>query len=208
MRHAVITGDLIDSTSAPPAALVRAMDLLSACIGRIESPATFTRFRGDGWQVHLEEAGLGLATMAWLAAELRAAGGLQSRMALGLGTATGTSDPTLASASGSAFVASGRALDHMARGRTLAIAGEGVDRLHQSLLGYIEAQIAGWSHEQAEAVAAALAPGKPRTHAQIADRLGITRQAVTARLSAAGLDLLNRAGAAFLDEFGESPPDA
>lgn len=51
--------------------------------------------------------------------------------------------------------------------------------------------IAGrWTPEQAEAVSLALDPRERHTQAEIAETLGVTRQAVQARLSGAGWDAL------------------
>ncbi|MCX7888951.1 MAG: hypothetical protein N2422_04365 [Rhodobacteraceae bacterium] len=201
MRHAVITGDLIGSAAAPADRVEEALRRIGACAAGFDPGTRFSRFRGDGWQILLAEAGLGLRVALAIAAELAAAGGPQSRMAIGIGAAAGIAGPTLAAATGTAFVASGRALDAMAGGRRLDIAGEGVDRLHRCLVDYIDRQVQDWSVEQAEAMAMRLGPGQPPPRSRIAARLGITRQAVAARLAAAGHDLIERATAAFAAEF-------
>ena len=87
----------------------------------------FTRYRGDGWQMHLAEPGLALRAALVLAARLRAADtGLATRAAIGIGRIEDLGTASLADARGPAFEASGHALDRMRYGRRLAIDGEGV----------------------------------------------------------------------------------
>ena len=63
--------------------------------------------------------------------------------------------------------------------------------------------VQSWTVVQAQTVAAALAPDSPVTHAQIAETLGKSRQAVTKALKAAGFDHLDLALATL--EKGEMP---
>lgn len=198
---AVLTGDLIASTRAPVAAVSASMALIAQIAARIGKTTRFTRYRGDGWQIYLDDPGLGLWAMLLIAASLRAADLPESRIALGLGAAHGGSADSLVTAGGEAFTASGRALDAMAAPARLALAGAGVDRLHQRLVALLDERAAGWSREQAEAVAMALEPEAQPTQAQIAARLGITRQAVAARLQAAGFANIKAAEQDFYHVF-------
>ena len=205
--HAVLTGDLIHSQRSSAAQVDDTMALIEAAARRIVPAARFHRYRGDGWQVHLGPARDGLRTMVHIAAQLGRDEGLASRIALGLGDAFGLDRQSLASAGGGAFVASGRALDAMTAGHRLALAGAGVDPLHQALVAYIDVQAQGWSPAQAEAVALALAadPGTP--HLALAAELAISRQAFAARLSAAGYELVIEALAAFSLRFADGAAD-
>lgn len=190
---AVLTGDLIASTQASVAKVDASMDLIAGLAARIGAQTRFTRYRGDGWQIYLGDPGLGLWALIWITASLKAQGALASRIALGLGEAYGGSADSLDTAGGSAFVASGRALDAIAANSRFALAGTGIDRLHQRLLALLEDRISGWSHEQAEVVALALAPKDQPTQAAMAARLNISRQAVAARLHSAGFGNINAA---------------
>lgn len=213
-QAAVLTGDLIGSTEAAPGAIEAAMARIARVNDRLLVPAHFARYRGDGWQLYLPSPGLGLATMILIAADLRATGGLESRIALGLGApyldniSNFLEVDDLSSANGSAFIFSGRALDGMPKSQRLALAGEGTDILHQRLISMIDDRISNWSREQAEAVALALSPEGALTQSQIAARLGISRQAVAARLHAAGFSQINGAATDFLHKFGAEPPHA
>ena len=188
---AILTGDLVGSTEAPPAALDRAMDTLAeaaraAAAWTAGSDARFTRFRGDGWQVHVADSALALRTALFLVATLRASdAGLATRIAIGIGGVDGLGTDTLADAHGPAFETSGRALDHMPRTRRLTMDGDGVTTVHRIVVELLEDRTGRLSREQAEALALYLHPDNP-TLADIAPRLGISPQAVAYRLAGVG----------------------
>ncbi|TGD64023.1 hypothetical protein EYC08_11355 [Tabrizicola sp. WMC-M-20] len=205
--HAVLTGDLILSTRSTAAQVDDTMMVIEEAVDRFGDDTRFHRYRGDGWQAYIGAAGRGLEAMLFLAAQLRAMDLLSSRMALGLGDATGFDTGTLGTAGGMAFVQSGRALDAMTDGQWLALAGKGVDPLHHALMAYLDAQVQGWSPEQAEAVALSLDPDGPYSQQVQAERLGISRQAFGARLSAAGFDLTRQATRAFAAQFVQGAAD-
>lgn len=199
---AILTGDLIASTHAPDR-LARAMALLGGVaddLGQLSQIAPrFTRFRGDGWQC-MVPAGLALRAALLVAARLRAGdAGLQTRIAIGIGAVDSTGSRDLSDAFGPALTTSGRALDHMARGRVWAIAGA-VAPWHDALVALAEWHSARWSREQAEAMALTLTT-PDMTQSQAANRLGITRQAWQARLSGAGYPAWRPALFAFESAF-------
>ncbi|MFN4153199.1 MAG: hypothetical protein ACK4HF_00965 [Paracoccaceae bacterium] len=199
--HAVLTGDLIHSTRSTVAQVDETMALIQAAAEKFSTEARFHRYRGDGWQVYVGEAWEGLDAMVFIAAQLRARGALSSRMALGLGDAYGLDHDSLGMAGGMAFIRSGRALDSIGEGKWLALAGETVDPLHHALIAYLDAQVRGWSQEQAEAVSLSLDPDGPHSQQVLAERLGISRQAFAARLNAAGFVLTEQAIRAFAAKF-------
>jgi hypothetical protein len=91
----------------------------------------------------------------------------------------------------------------MPKGRKLALAGVQADILHQRLVAMIDEQVAGWSREQSEAVALAFAPEGPPKQAEMAQKLGVSRQAVAARLHSAGFTQIDLASADFLKHFSQ-----
>jgi hypothetical protein len=202
-QAAILTGDLIGSTDASRDAVEAAMTLISQTARRIGPLTRYTRYRGDGWQIYLDDPGLGLWAMLLIAAELRAAGGLESKIALGLGSTYGGSPDSLTTAGGSAFVASGRALDSLEPPQRLIIAKDTnhIDALHARLVAMIDERVADWSQEQAEAMAHDLSPERHLSQAEIAAKLGISRQAVAARLHAAGRAQLTAAHQDFFNVF-------
>jgi len=196
--HAVLTGDLVASADSTPESVDEAVRALEAAAGQVGlwtgRDTHFTRFRGDGWQLYLDAPALSLAAALALVATLRSRRtGLETRIAVGFGgiNELGRRRKSLADASGEAFTLSGRALDEMPRHRRIALSGPGVVRGWHEAIFDMAVWIAGrWTPEQAEAVSLALDPRERRTQADIAAILGVTRQAVQARLSGAGWDAL------------------
>lgn len=196
---AVITGDLIASTEAP-GRVDGAMSALATAAAQISGwtghSTRFTRFRGDGWQMLLVHPALALRAALLIAARLRMADtGLSTRLAIGLGQVDSLGRADLSDASGPALTLSGRALDHMPRSQRWVMAGD-LPPWQPALLTLAEWHASRWSREQAEAVAALLPPDTP-TQATVAADLGITRQALQARLSGAGLAAWRPALAAY-----------
>lgn len=202
---AVLTGDLVASRKRADSAVEAAM----ARIGRTardlatlaDADTRFTRFRGDGWQIVLGRAGWALRASLLLMADLKAEGHeIETRISAGVGPweSLGTND--LSDASGRAFFVSGDHLDSMPGHRRLAIAGgreqtsHGVaDRDWQAAIFDMAEWIAGrWTQPQAEAMAMALRDDW-QTQDDLARRLGITRQAMHARLSGAGFQAMTNA---------------
>lgn len=195
---AVVTGDLVGSRNSEPKTVEAAMELLKAAAMDIDEwfdhhETRFTRFRGDGWQIHVAEYTHALRATIYIFARLRAAGlAIATRAAIGIGTADSLGTENLADARGTAFEASGRALDNLGRIHRLAIAGEHVTAFHRIIVRLIDELIGRWTKEQAEAVALYIHPDNP-TLVEIAARIGITPQAVSYRLNGAGATVLRRA---------------
>lgn len=186
---AVLTGDLIQSRNAPAAADA-AFELLQTAardFGTIwDTNLRFTRYRGDGWQVVLDRPSLTLDALLFIRARLRAGEtGIDTRIAGGIGAADTLGTADLSDANGAAFVTSGHHLDQMSPKRQLALAGQGVTPAQIAIIDLTEFITASWTATQAEAVACAL-EDHPRKHSDIANALGITRQAVQSRLAGAG----------------------
>lgn len=212
-----MTGDLIGSTHVDPARIDHTMSAIgeaTAFIGR-ETDAHFTRFRGDGWQLYLRDPGDFLWVAVYLNAVLRADPDcINTRIAIGIGAINDLGKEDLSGASGEAFTNSGRALDKIGAGEILALAGAKTNTLVLCLLGTIADYIADWSLEQAEVVKAMLdsrqlgqndSP-RPPTQSDIAQKLGITRQAVAGRLKAAHFARIYQASFAFRDHYAQPEP--
>ena len=203
---AVLTGDFVGSTEADPDRLERSMVVLAYQAALIGSDTRFTRFRGDGWQIYLAKPSLFLWVTVYLNAVLKSDpfGSLPSRIAIGTGRVDRLGPIGLSAASGTAFFHSGRALDAMDRnGQTIALAGEGTDDIQRIAIAFIEERIAKWSPEQAEAVRLRMNRKEFTTQGKMAADFGITRQAVAARLQAAGYSLIDAAIGAFHSRYYE-----
>jgi len=205
---AILTGDLIGSTAVPPEAVERSMRIIADCAGEIGQDTDFTRFRGDGWQIRLLRPGDCLWACLLILARLRAVdGALGCRIAIGIGEEYDTDASTLSTAMGPAFTASGRTLDQMKPDRLLALGSlpKPPDSFRQLATTVAATLAARWSVSQAEAMALKLDVDSPagdrESNDRIARQLGITRQAVDARLKAADYPILNDAIEAFLQAY-------
>lgn len=199
--HAVLTGDLIASTAAPPARTDATMRLLASCAADIDDNTRFSRFRGDGWQLYLSEPGRCLHACLYIMARLAAAPDvLPTRISVGIGEVLALGDSSLESSLGEAFTLSGRGLDEMRKGQRLSISGEKVGDFQKLAFAFAEDIMTRWTVPQAEAMAHVLSPLMP-THAVIAERLGVTRPAIDQRIAAARWSLLEQANAAFFARY-------
>jgi len=201
---AILTGDLIGSTRVPTDRIAHTMSLLSGNLpvgirwNWTAADLYFTRYRGDGWQMRVpapDALRWAITLLASLRADPLAIG---SRISIGIGAISNPGTEDLSDASGPAFEASGRGLDTMYRDERLFLMGgkaaaddPGVRILdaEQAVVMLIDERISRWTPEQAEAVAHFLHPDAPPA-TEIAERLGITPQAVSYRLRGAGAKTL------------------
>lgn len=210
---AILTGDLIGSTQARPEIVEATMAVIRHCASQIDGPTDFTRFRGDGWQMRLDQPGDCLRVCLLILARLREHDGvLSSRIAVGIGEEYPTHSHDLSTALGPAFTASGRALDQMKSDRLLAIEGLPKIDTFRMLAFTVAAYLADrWTKSQAEAMALKLLPDSPsaeRSNEAIARKLGLTRQAVDARLKSADYPLLDELIQAFAAAYPTDLPHA
>ena len=204
--RAVLTGDLIGSTKVGTIEVDHAMSVLEEASGKfrpwINDDTRFTRFRGDGWQVYLDPPGFAFCACLYLSARLKASGSaLETRISVGIGAVGRLGRKDLSDASGLAFTISGHGLDDMPRGDRLAISGvTPMEGFFSGIYAQAEFQIRRWSREQSEAITLALeadhSANRP-TIEELARPLGISRQALQARLRGAGYHALTRSLAAF-----------
>ncbi len=197
--HAVLTGDIIGSRKSPAKTVDKALAVLADAAQAFGAAHAltlrFTRDRGDGWQVIVNNPELTLRAMTFLRARLIAAGiDLDTRVSAGIGPIESQGTRDLSDATGSAFFLSG---DHLntAKKRRMVIAGDGIGPWQNAVLSLTDQLVSGWSAPQAEA--AALSILHETTQDEIAQTLGITRQAVQLRLAGSGVAALSEAFEAF-----------
>jgi hypothetical protein len=200
---AVLTGDIIRSSRLAPEALDAAIGALAAGAAAMSSwegsrDARFSRYRGDGWQCLAPSPAMALRATLFLRAHLRALDGPDTRISVGIGTASLPASGDLSAAGGPAFETSGRGLDKMARAQQFAIAwaeppaGAAVIGAVFALSDEISRL---WTARQAEVLVETLSPGEELQEALAAQR-GVSQQAIAKRLSAGGDWALQRALAA------------
>ncbi|MDF1621316.1 MarR family transcriptional regulator [Pseudothioclava nitratireducens] len=193
-HYTVLTGDLVSSRALSAEALEQAMNALAQTAEGIAlwaGPTRYSRHRGDGWQLAFAGGHFVLRAALVMRAGLRAEGrAFSTRIGMAQGPGTIPADGDLNRADGAAFVAAGDALDALGPGEGgLGHAGGGT---LQALARLADQISAGWTPAQAQAAAPLLAPDPP-THAEVASRLGKSRQAVDQAAQGAGLSALRAA---------------
>lgn len=207
--YAVLTGDIVKSAKLGARELAVARGVVTASLdevrdwrrGALKGAAEF--FRGDSWQALMANPSLSLRTAVFVRARLIAECGVDSRVSIGIGAVDSISRTRVSLSTGEAFLASGRALDAMGRGRLAIAAGESLNRALAPLRSWLPAfaalcdsLVSGWTPRQAEIVAAALAPSAP-TQEEIARRMGVAQQAISKSLDAAHWRAIEEAIEAF-----------
>lgn len=195
--HAVLTGDLIRSRQADPSDVEATFDILADAAklfgAAFSLELRFTRHRGDGWQIVLTQPGMLLDATLYFLARLKAGQPqIATRIAIGVGPIETLGSHDLSDANGPAFYASGTRLAHMGRGDLIALTGEGFLAEHEAIIDLAGWIAAGWTKTQAEVVAMQLVDPYAR-HEDLAEIIGVTRQAIQNRLAGSGLSYFGNA---------------
>jgi hypothetical protein len=154
--HAVLTGDIVNSTKLSPATEKKLFKILQ----QILKPYKFEFYRGDSFQVYMKEAAKSLlvtlqcrtAAISIIQDESLPASDI--KIGIGLG-AVQAPVKTLGSAKGEAFILSGRSFDELAKSETrLAISiNDKVGQLAlQVIADYVELIYQGMTAKQAEVI--------------------------------------------------------
>ncbi|UWQ03622.1 MarR family transcriptional regulator [Aliiroseovarius crassostreae] len=206
---AVLTGDIVNSSALSLKELdlaLETLNLATKCFSDwpTESPpltTAFARRGGDSWQTILETPKLALRAALFLRATLMGAGPFQTRIAIATGEGSLTDkamkDPNYGH--GPAFTHSGRLLEKLPRNSLMQHADGGPLSAAYLLADHISRE---WTQAQAATMALALAPTR-RTQQDIAEHLGISRQAVAQSLKSAGYTAINAA----LELIETAPPE-
>lgn len=197
----VLTGDVIRSSRLAPGQLDEVMAALARGAAAMSAwpdarPARFTRSRGDSWQCLAPGPALGLRAALFLRAHVRALRfDADTRISVGRGPGALPAADDLAAAFGPAFELSGRGLDAMGRVPQFAVAWA-EPPAGAALIGAIfvlaDEVSRLWTPRQAEVLVETLAPGDAAQR-ELADRHGVTQQAIAKRLSSSGDWALQRA---------------
>ncbi len=195
-QYAVLTGDIIKSTSLPQAEfeLVRSRlldavrEVMNWKRGLVKGNAEF--FRGDAWQVLLTNPAKALRVAVFLRASLLAEGKADSRISIGLGKVESISSRRISLSTGQAFIISGHGLDGLTQYSRMTIQipkATGAISDWLPVVGDLcDSLINQWTERQAEIVCIAVKPEEP-TQEAIAEILDppVSRQAVTKALDGA-----------------------
>jgi len=194
-EYAVITGDIVDSSKLPkeqrkllPGLIAKASrDTCKAFPDSV--PFEVDVFRGDGWQLLVNDVVNSLRVGLYFRACLRSAAergrGLDTRVAIGVGRVDFVRE-RVSQGDGEAYRLSGRALEDMPRKQRLWLVlppGKEAEGL-AIVVRLIDVLAQGWTGRQALAVRGAL---RGWTHEKIAQEwpVSISQQAVTKHLDGA-----------------------
>lgn len=181
MLKGVITGDLVNSTNISPVWRQLVIDALSASVSDCNTltPVRMEMYRGDSFQVLVEDPEYSLAVAIALRAKLRAATPenqeiWDARLSVGVGNISFETGSILTS-DGEAFRLSGRAFDSIGKKRlTLATPWEEFDYALDLLTRFADEIISSWTVRQATIVSHSLIIQKKQK--DMAKELNMTRQ--------------------------------
>lgn len=193
----VITGDIINSGKATnPGDWLSRLKIALAAEG--PTPKVWEVTRGDSFQVEIAQPENVLQKALYIKALIKCIGGLDVRMALGIGNKTYDA-PKISEANGEAFVRSGRLFDQLKK-NTLAISSpwEEVDKTINLCLELALLTMDRWTPNSAEIMALAIEhPGK--TQLELAKILQISQGRISERQQRAGYDEIIKMEAYFRD---------
>lgn len=207
--HAVLTGDIIGSTSLSseqrtqlPENLRDTFQDVNAVYGNRTNLA-FDFFRGDAWQMYMEKPEEALHVAVLFRALLRARLDVDTRIAIAIDTVDFVNSERLSESDGNAFRRSGRALDGLGR-RTMTclLPNDPVIQTDQPLFNAIsrttDVFMSEWTRAQAQAVALTLSlrpeSGEYANQKQVSmvwKPEPISQQAVSAHLQRAHWDVIS-----------------
>lgn len=193
---AIITGDIIDSTMVPIDKRKRLISVIKEAISYVSkfSPLKYEIFRGDSFQLVIEQPEKSLLMAILLRAYLRKStpkdckNSWDARLAIGIGGITFQSTD-IASSDGEAFQLSGRGLDNIGK-KNLGIFTNWEDINEEMKISTIFADdiISNWSISQAETIIESI--GENHIQKEIAAKFGKTQQAVNKILISAKDNLI------------------
>lgn len=195
---AIITGDIVDSTKMiadERDIMLRMLQSLPELLSPIAG-MTLEIFRGDSFQIRVQEAFLSLRMAIAIRAYIRTYRFAESkrewdaRLSIGIGTLDYEGN-TLATSDGEAYRISGRGLDSIGKSR-LAIStpwNDVNDELRVST-AFADNIISGWSQSQSRVFFQSLTTAG--SHAEIGNILGISRQMVDKALRTGKEELIHQ----------------
>lgn len=220
-RHAVLTGDMVDSVKMRASGAPSTGVLLrrAAAVAREVLPeagiSELDVFRGDSWQLLVRDPAEALAVAIVLRAALRSEGPRRqpfwdTRVAIGIGPAEGLVEERLSESEGGAFQNSGQALDRLSDGpasrqprMTLAVTGgKSQEAAGDIVVRLVDVIVRQWTPHQGRAFCGSL---RELTHAEIGKYFDppISKQAVALHLERASEPAVRSACAWFRKAFDE-----
>ncbi len=201
--YAVLTGDIVASSRFIREQGGRIRELILEGELRVKEHfpsavhGSIDIFRGDGWQMVVEEPVSSLRIVLLFRASLLAFAGIDSRVAVGYGPVDYLSEDDVSTGTGEAFTLSGTGLGEITKPVRLNLNfppefPEVETRALNTIASLIDLQVQRWTRKQAGAMAGALVG---LTQRQIADSWAegpISQQAVSQHLDNAGWSQLKK----------------
>ncbi len=188
--YAVITGDLVDSSSkiAPgePAQVLKELRSIFALVTKaIKGLEKFQIFRGDSFQTVIDDPVDALRAALLLRCYCLLRVELDLRVAIGVGLVEYHTERSVGEGVGPAFTYSGRALDEMVEPRRMVVKtpDAAINSEMLALAALLDAVVRSWSKRALEVVVERLAG---RTQEAIGVAFNVSQSAVSQRLAVAG----------------------
>lgn len=163
---AVLTGDLVGSSKMSTRDLVEIRESLQDAVSRIigSSEAKLDMFRGDSWQLLVEDPGKSLRVALYVRASFKARFQADTSVSIGIGSIEKLEENDLSLSLGDAFSRSGRALDRLykpkIRKHLMALSTSEESRNLPSwpelVVRMCDALVKSWTQPQAEVVSYSL----------------------------------------------------
>ena len=192
---AIITGDIVNSTKLTVEErelMLRNLQLIPEVLAPVQN-VSIEIFRGDSFQLGISKTESALRCALAIRALLRShkvdgSKVLDARVAIGIGTLDYESD-ALSTSDGEAYRLSGRLLDNMNKSRLgIKTPWHEVNEELELPTAFADDIVSSWSHNQSKIILLNLISS--RTHAELAQELGISRQMVDKSLKASKDELI------------------
>jgi len=185
--HAVITGDIVNSSSTSPKIWLPQLKEELARSG--DSPRHWEIFRGDSFQILVEDPAQALASSIRLKAAVKMLKDLDVRMSIGIGDISHRS-PQITESNGTAFIHSGEKFEMLKKEKiNLAVKSDwpDFDRDINLFLRLALLTMDKWTPNAAEVVKMAL-DHPDAAQAELGNLIGIKQNAISSRLKRAAFD--------------------
>lgn len=193
---AVLTGDLVGSVALGPEKVELAMKALEDAATEMEewvgTPLRFTRHRGDGWQVVLEQPKYTIRAALVFRAALKSLGKqYDSYIGFAEGLTNTKIPKNLNEATGKVYTASGHTLEGLKRTKLPHQMGYMLASSQNAFALMVDHISQEWSQTQSELMIEFLHPVNELSFSELADKFKKSRQSVTKSITAAaGLSII------------------
>jgi hypothetical protein len=186
----ILTGDIINSRKKGDTSWLEKLKEILDSFGK--SPKYWQIYRGDSFQLEIEDCENALSVCLKLKSELKSIEDIDVRIGIGIGKKEFNSNK-ITEANGEAFINSGFAFDNYLKKQTIAIKSPWKEIDEELNIAFDLALLTmdSWSQNSAEVFKLSLNP-ENSTQKEIANILGITQGRVSERQKRAGFEQVMR----------------